>query len=27
VDRLQLATVLRKTLTMLGRIEMELGIY
>ncbi|HEV3202163.1 MAG TPA: hypothetical protein VGZ73_29895 [Bryobacteraceae bacterium] len=27
VDRLQLASVLRKTLTMLGRIEMELGIY
>jgi hypothetical protein len=27
VDRLQLASVLRKTLSMLGRIEMELGIY
>lgn len=27
VDRLRLAAVLRKTLSMLGRIEMELGIY
>lgn len=27
VDRLHLASVLRKTLTMLGRLEMELGIY
>jgi hypothetical protein len=27
VDRLRLASVLRKTLTMLGRLEMELGIY
>ena len=27
VDRLRLASILRKSLSMLGRIEMELGIY